>query len=261
MADQGMTLLAEGRTAEIYAWGDGAVLKLFRDWVTREHAEYEAELARAVSASGLPAPGVGELVDVGGRIGLVYERVDGPTLLEAIRKKPWTLRSAAVLLARLHADLHKTQVAAVVPKQREKLIRKIERADLLSTRLRAAALSRLADLPDGDALCHGDFHPGNIVMTVSGPEIIDWMDATRGHPHADVARSLILGRFGVPRGPRILVAGAHLLLSIYQREYGRQTGATPADIGPWLPVVAAARLDEGVDESPDLAAFVEQTLA
>ncbi len=265
MAHEAMTLLAEGRTAEVYAWGDGAILKLFRDWVPRDQAEHEAEVARAVSASGLPVPWVGEIVDVDGRAGLVYERIDGPSLLDGFMKRPWTLRPTGLILARLHAELHKTHIAAAVPEQRRRLGRKIEQAGLLSSALRSRALETLAGLPDGDVLCHGDFHPGNILMTPSGPIVIDWIDATRGHPLADVARTFVIGRFGIPASgsltQRVVRACVNRLLGIYEREYGRQTGASHAEIAPWLPVVAAARIEEGVDEAGALAAYVEQSFA
>jgi Ser/Thr protein kinase RdoA (MazF antagonist) len=38
---------------------------------------------------------------------------------------------------------------------------------------RSQALERLNQLPDGDALCHGDYHPDNVLMTRNGPIIID----------------------------------------------------------------------------------------
>jgi aminoglycoside phosphotransferase (APT) family kinase protein len=263
MANIGLELLAEGRTAEVFAWEDGAVVKLFRSWVPPRQAEVEAKLARAVSDSGLPVPWVGEIVDVDGRMGLVYERVDGSSLLDRLKKRPWTLSYTAKLLASLHARMHAVRDVPGVPRQREELKWKIEASGRLSPRLRSLALDRLGRLPDSDVLCHGDFHPGNILMTQSGPVLIDWIDATCGHPYADVARTLIIARFGVPRGgsvsQRVLRASARGLSTIYEREYGRLCGTTHADVVPWLPVVAAARIQEDVDEVAELAAFVEQS--
>jgi len=74
--------LAYGRTAEIYAWQEGQVLKLFYDWFGLENIGYEARVARAVHASGLPVPAVGEIIGVNGRNGLVYQRVDGHSMWE-----------------------------------------------------------------------------------------------------------------------------------------------------------------------------------
>ena len=38
-------------------------------------------------------------------------------------------------------------------------------------RARAAALARLDTLPAGRTICHGDMHPGNVLMTSSGPVV------------------------------------------------------------------------------------------
>jgi aminoglycoside phosphotransferase (APT) family kinase protein len=38
-------------------------------------------------------------------------------------------------------------------------------------------------------LCHGDFHPLNIIMSEKGPFIIDWTNSRSFHPLADIALS------------------------------------------------------------------------
>jgi Ser/Thr protein kinase RdoA (MazF antagonist) len=48
--------LAVGRTAELFAWEDGRVLKLFHNWFDLEHIRFEQQMAQAVHASGLPVP-------------------------------------------------------------------------------------------------------------------------------------------------------------------------------------------------------------
>ena len=46
-------LLAEGRMAEVYEWGDGWVLKLMRaEWNQREIAEFEANKTCLAHATG-----------------------------------------------------------------------------------------------------------------------------------------------------------------------------------------------------------------
>lgn len=49
-------LIGEGRIAEIYAWGDNQVLKLFREWCVPDWVDCEAQIARTVHAAGAPAP-------------------------------------------------------------------------------------------------------------------------------------------------------------------------------------------------------------
>ncbi|WP_308530680.1 aminoglycoside phosphotransferase family protein [uncultured Paenibacillus sp.] len=53
----------------------------------------------------------------------------------------------------------------------------------------------LKSLPDGTRLCHGDFHPEN-VMIGERNWVIDWMTGMIGNPAGDVARTLLLFRFG-----------------------------------------------------------------
>jgi aminoglycoside phosphotransferase (APT) family kinase protein len=63
---------------------------------------------------------------------------------------------------------------------------------LLDARRKRHLIDRIARVPDGDRLCHGDFHPLNILGEASRPVIIDWPDASRGDPAADVCRSYLL---------------------------------------------------------------------
>ena len=63
---------------------------------------------------------------------------------------------------------------------------------LLDERRKQHMLGSIADMPDGDRLCHGDFHPMNILGEASQPVIIDWSDARRGDPAADVCRTYLL---------------------------------------------------------------------
>ena len=184
--------IAYGRTAEIYAWDEANILKLFHNWFGRENIEYEAKIGRAVYASGLPVPAVGEIVQVNGRNGLIYERVPGVSLWELMPQKPWTLFRYARRLAERHVEMHTNPIRPEIPRQRPRLAQKIEAAQALPDALRARILAALETLPDGEQLCHGDFHPGNVLATPQGEVIIDWVDATRGNPLADLARSSII---------------------------------------------------------------------
>jgi hypothetical protein len=66
---------AVGRTAEIFAWEEGTILKLYRDWCPANWVEHEAHIALVVNQAGIPAPTVGDILSVEGRRGIVYERV------------------------------------------------------------------------------------------------------------------------------------------------------------------------------------------
>jgi len=243
------TPIGIGFTAEVYAWKDGQVLKLFNPGISRRAAETEANLTRIVHATGLPVPAVGDVVEIDGRFGLVYERVDGMTMLQAFMKKPWKIPIYARQLAELQADMHKHCVPEL-PSQRERLERKINQAGILPENLRQAALHALELLPEDDKLCHGDFHPNNIVLASHGPVIIDWIDASRGSPIMDVARStLLMGGGPLPPGTPFVWLVKQLRDWIYQIYLRRYFQLNPVDrhqLSTWVPVAAAARLDENI---------------
>jgi uncharacterized protein (TIGR02172 family) len=236
--------IALGRTAEVYAWGEGQVLKLFHDWFSRQTVEYEAKIARAVHAAGLPVPAVGEIVEAEGRLRLVYERVDGLPMDQTLAKKPWKFFSFARLLARLHADMHASSIALDAPSQKQRLERKNREAQALPNDLREAVLNTLEQMPDGEQLCHGDFHPQNVLMTRRGPVVIDWIDATRGNPTADVARSSIILQGAALTNP--LAGWFH---DAYLKHYfERQRDNARHQYSTWRTIVAAGRLSENIAE-------------
>ena len=51
-------------------------------------ATHEAEVAREIYAAGVPAPRVDETLTMGGRPGVVYERIAGPSLLGILSSSP-----------------------------------------------------------------------------------------------------------------------------------------------------------------------------
>jgi Phosphotransferase enzyme family len=45
---------------------------------------------------------------------------------------------------------------------------------MLPKHIAAGILTLIERLAPGDGLCHGDFYPGNVIMTADGPRLIDW---------------------------------------------------------------------------------------
>jgi Ser/Thr protein kinase RdoA (MazF antagonist) len=236
------------------------VLKLFNPGAPLSTVAYEAEIAAKVHATGQACPAVGEIVTVDGRHGLVYERLDGELLMVHLRKSPGRLVPSMQTMAQLHVEMHRN-VAATLPSLRVRLRRRIERAAPLTDRLRRAVLEVLDALPDGDRLCHGDFHPENILLTARGPVVIDWNDATQGHPLGDVARTLLLGRFAA-RAKKLPKRGLDglvrtLILGVYRRHYSRSAPYDARLLNQWLIPVAAARLAENItEETPYLLRYL-----
>lgn len=240
--------IAAGRTAEIYAWEDGKILKLYYDWFPLQGVEYEAHMARVVCASGVPAPAAGEIVQINGRSGLVYLRVDGETMSKTLQRRPWKLLAFARRMAEIHAQMHAQVAGEGIPSQRRRLVEKIQHAEALPEETRQRVLTTLAALPDGDRLCHGDFHPENILMAAQGEVIIDWIDVTAGNPLADVARTSILMRGAAEQANRLLKQFISILHNTYLRRYFALCPGSEEEYRRWLPVVAAGRISEKISE-------------
>lgn len=238
-------LIGRGFTADVYAWGPGRVLKLFHQGPDRERTEREDRVTRAVHAAGLPVPKVHEVIQIDGRWGLVLERVEGPSMFDHVRARPWLLPWAVRLLAELHVRIHRCPAPPDLPTQRESIAARIGHARLTPGE-RATVLRRLAALPDGTAVCHGDFHPGNILLTRRGPVVIDWGRAARGHPLGDVAATARLIRTApVPPWTAwpthlLLRATRQILDRRYLAEYLRRAGGTRREVEAWQRPLAAA---------------------
>ena len=133
--------------------------------------------------------------------------------------------------------------------------------EALPENVRDAALNALDRLPDDDAVCHGDFHPGNILMSSRGPIIVDWNDATRGDPHADVARSLVIAQFAAGQPGVRIAFDLELFQRSYLERYLQLGDVSHQRVEAWELPVAVARLAEGIaGERNSLLAFIEGSL-
>src|SRR5689334_1089770 len=95
--------MGAGREAEVFAWGDDAVIKLYRAWFTGHVVESQALLALAGHAV---APLLRDVVERDGRTGLVLERLDGPDLLGLVNRRPWLVLGVGRALAQSHLAVH-----------------------------------------------------------------------------------------------------------------------------------------------------------
>ncbi|MCC6299322.1 MAG: phosphotransferase [Anaerolineales bacterium] len=240
--------IAHGRTADIHEWEDGFVLKLFHNWFPMEDIEYEQKIARAVHASGVKSPAAKEIVQVHGRNGLIYERINGETMFATLKRQPRKVFHFGKLLARYHIQMHACDFNADVPVQKQRLQNKIKRADALPAELKPKLLAALETLPVGNKVCHGDFHPDNILMTKNGSVVIDWIDATKGNPLADAARTSVLALGAASTLPTGMKFFIKLFHASYLREYFRTHPNGREEYRQWLPIVAGARLSENIPE-------------
>jgi aminoglycoside phosphotransferase (APT) family kinase protein len=268
--------LGEGATAEVYEFGEDYVIKVVKPTISASIIDYEAWVTRTVSEAGAVTPTVGELVDVDGRRGFVMERVEGRPLLEVILTGEMTPEVCGRILAELTYALHGVSAGATSLRSFHEyagpMLNQLDELGFPSPVLDEARRI-LEALDAGDAICHGDLNPNNVLMTVDGPRVIDWISAMRGNPLVDLARIAVT--LSVVLIPEDLHPGLstdafwdmrHRMLSTYLETYAGLTGTSPeildADLVPWMTVMATLALDEGTpDQQAWLLSYLQQQIA
>jgi tRNA A-37 threonylcarbamoyl transferase component Bud32 len=185
MANEPGPLLASGRDGDIYEFGPGRVLRRTK---TGRVIEGEARTIAYAREHGYPAPEVYEVRAGGTEI--VMERLDGPLLMDLMLRQPWRMGR----YARQHADHHDR--LHVVP-----------------------APDWLPAIGDGDRLVHLDLHPLNVIVTASGPVVIDWTNAARADALVDVAMTIVLLTCPRMPGSRIVNVAATPLRSYIAQSF------------------------------------------
>jgi hypothetical protein len=167
--------------------------------------------------------------------------------------KPWTARKNAKLLAQIHYQMHGyTFREEGISKQKDAMTWNIRKTEFLSEEKKQEVLELLQGLPNGDNLCHGDFHPGNIILNKEKAVVLDWMTAVSGNPAADVARTVMLIKdAGLPsRTPKLFLVfiqwSRKYLAAVYLKSYLKLSGITKDEVFAWRIPVAAARLIESI---------------
>lgn len=249
-------LVAAGRTSDVYDYGGDSVVKVPRPDVPANWVGMEARFTDAVRQLGAPAPEVRELVEIGGRPAIVFERVDGDSMWQRMLAAPQDVVALSRELAAIHRRILSIGLPIGVASIVDRMCKKIDEVGQLGAADRDEAKRIVRGLPSGAALLHGDLHPGNVLMRCGDPVVIDWFDAAIGHSVADVVRSSLLirshadgtDRPHLPDAPPGLLDQLH---RTYVAEMADVLDLPRVQLRRWEAVVAASRLAEGaeIDES------------
>jgi hypothetical protein len=233
--------LFEGASADIHAWAPGQVVKLFKAGFLQFLAEYEARVTRAAFAAGLPAPDVFDEVTLEGRFGIVLSQFDGPTLLPVTRSGAVTPEQAGAILASLGLSVHKMPPPQGVGSLRGWMDVALRASDSIVPKHIGIGILDLIDrLRPADGLCHGDLHPGNVIMTADGPRLIDWTWSIRAPAAFDLGWShIVLTELfpDVADNPQRSLAVDAAAQSEYARLAGMSQAALTAARELYMPIV------------------------
>lgn len=179
-------LIARGRAADVFAAGPDRVLRRYRPGEDVD-VQTEARVMEHARRHGFPVPGVHDATDRD----LLLERIHGPSMLADLNHRPWRVRRHGALLADLHRRLHLIPAPGGLPRR----------------------------FSSGDQLVHLDLHPDNVLLSPTGPVVIDWSSASRGSPADDVALTWAILQTSTIPGPlpfrTAARAGRSMLLNAY----------------------------------------------
>ena len=181
-------LIGRGNTAEIYRCGNGKVCKLFREGYPHEFVEQELINAREIVRIGVRACAPYEVVRMENRSGILYEEIEGQSLLQLLTHGRVVFSDFLTVFVGLQFEIcaHRS---TKVPSFKQFLSAQLKSKGVKDS----SPFDEINALPEDDCLLHGDFHPGNILIARGGtPVVIDFMNVCHGPFLYDVARTFFL---------------------------------------------------------------------
>lgn len=224
---------------ELFITDDGFV-KVFGDSYTKAGILNEALNQARVEETDLNIPKIKAIEVVDGKWSIIMDYIEGKTLSQLMHEHP----EKEDEYLELFVDLQRSVLSKRVPmlnKLKDKMQGRISEAKLDAT-TRYDLHTRLDSLPKHYNLCHGDFHPSNVIITADGtPYIIDWAHATQGNASADVATTYLT----------FYLEGKQQLAEKYLKLYCKKSDTAKQYVQKWIPIVAASRLTKAKPEEDE----------
>ncbi|MGH1328211.1 aminoglycoside phosphotransferase family protein [Bacillus pretiosus] len=239
--------IAKGNTAEIYLC-DNKVVKLFEQYLPNTESLYEAQKQKYAYSRDLHVPKVFEVTEIQGRQAIIMEYAEGESVGELLLNNLNTAEHYINICVNEQKKIHAICVNTdEIESMRERLERQIKSVHKLDEKQKESILNTLHSIKFESRLCHGDFHPFNLILSEKNVNIIDWVDASSGDIRADVFRTYLL------------YAQSNIeLAEMYLQIYCSNTDLTREEIFQWAPIMIAARFSEKV--SPQNEVYVNRLL-
>ena len=169
----------------------GKLLKLVHGTLSSaEKVEQEFFAAQAAFEAGLPTPRVYEIVRNGLDHGYISERVvDKKSFSRLCADAPERIPENAALMARYGHELHAHPLAVsrYVPSLKPLLREAVAFAPFVTEAQRSRLTSLVEEMADTATAVHGDFQPGNLILSHEKPYWIDLGWLCVGDPVMDLA--------------------------------------------------------------------------
>ncbi|ONG97705.1 aminoglycoside phosphotransferase family protein [Bacillus cereus] len=243
--------IAKGNTANIYLY-EKKVIKLFNEYLPDTESMNEAKKQKYAYSCGLPVPNVFEVTKIQNRQAIIMEYVKGDSIgdlmLNNLNEAERYINICVNEQKKIHAICMNTDE---IESMRVRLERQIKSVHKVDEKQKGNILDKLHSIKFEPRLCHGDFHPFNLILNNKNANIIDWVDASAGDLRADVFRTYLLySQYSVE------------LAEMYLQIYCSNTDLTRDEIFQWAPIISVARFTEKVSSQNevDLSRLLKQYL-
>lgn len=240
-------MIGVGNTASVYEWEEDKVVKLFHKGYPNESVEKEYKNAITIKDMDFGKTKAYDIISYEDRKGIIYDRVDGESLLDWVMKTG-DVQQCAIYMANLHKTILHNRVGNVM--NYKDFLKHHISYSLSSLEEQNETLQLIDKLSDGDTLCHGDFHPGNILISEGNAYVIDFMNVCHGNLLYDIARTVYLVEYTpVPAE----VKDRDMLLRLKKSLsdlYLLQMNVTREMIQDYLSVISKVRKGECPNEFP-----------
>jgi len=181
---------------DFYDFGENHYVKLFHETYDKDCIKNEYEKSVYINSVFDNCLKGKKIVELDGRTGIVYKKVEGETFLYLIEEKEINITTEAERFASIHAEMHHVKSEGLID-QKSFFTTQINKCDDITQADKNMLIRLLEGLPAGEILCHGNYHLNNVLLKDDDYKILNVAYAYKGHPMSDVAKSCII--LDVPR--------------------------------------------------------------
>ena len=222
---------------------DGLAIRLYKKPEYKEKCLYaaltHARVETTLCNSSIKMPIIHEVSVIDGRWAITMDWIRGKTLAQLMEENPDKTDVYLNLMVDVQCEIHE-QYMPLLSKLKDKMSRQIKSLGQIDEIRKYELLTRLDSMPKHIKLCHNSFEPKNIILNDEGTYVINWGSARQGNASADAAKTYLLLKLHKPE-----IADAYL------DRYCRTSRTSKRYVQAWLPIVAAAQLDKGIESEKE----------
>jgi aminoglycoside phosphotransferase (APT) family kinase protein len=194
-------------------------------------------------------------IELNGKLSIVYERVHGRQLADILMETN-DKSDIAANFARVHYKIHQCHIENL-PTQNSMIHWQISRMRNILGKDIKRIEELINRLPSKNKLCHGDFHPLNILVDYEKYTVLDWNGCCSGNPLLDVVWTYL-----TINSPSIEVIYGQIMANIikdfsdqYLKYYCEYANVDKCQILEYLPLAAMRRLDDNISCETDISKY------